>query len=391
MSGDSSDDSDVESDIGEKMAQIHEKQQQDDERYPRRAESDSDDDSDGAARREVVLLRDTRRRAASSHIPKSGAADSVDVKMQKLEFKQALHARRNRLQAKRNAECGRNSSSSSSDDGDEIQVVQNSQTIASKKRMKSKYCLDASMEIDDSDDDDDDLQHEGMTQNVKDVLELQKRHAASVQLQKIINERSILSTSCDGDEIQIVDGPAPSSLWLSLQVIASVRHQKDAGRAKEHKQTMITVQDTQTVQVVLDQALQQWQYPADKTVAILKYNGQTLQNRFALAMYGITAHGAVINADITLLDSSNSTKSQHLPTEDLGKLMRVTLRCQKDTKVMKIGIKEPFQRLVERYEQQNHCLGKVKRLEFDGDALPLHTTPATHDMEDEDLIDVVMV
>ena len=257
--------------------------------------------------------------------------------------------------------------------------------------MKSKYCLDASMEIDDSDDDDDDLQGEGMTQNVKDVLELQKRHAASVQLQKISNERSILAPSCDSDEIQIVDGPAPSSLSLSLQVIASVRHQNDAGRAKEHKQTMITVQDTQTVQVVLDQALQQWQYPADKTVAILKYNGQTLQNRFALAMYGITVHGAVINADITLLDSSNSTKSQHPPTVDVGKLMRVTLRCQKDTKVMKIGIKEPFQRLVERYEQQNHCLGKVKRLEFDGDALPLHTTPATHDMEDEDLIDVVMV
>ena len=418
MSGDSSDDSGAESDIGEKMAQIHEKQLQQNHRQGLSNDDDDDQydyyssDEDNASPRPVVkLLRNSRRN--------SKASNSVDVKLQKLDFQQAQRARMHRIQQQQQRQgCA----SSDDDDDDAIQTAQNPRILMHEKK-KAKHSRDTAIAVDDSDEDDNDdvgaaagisarvlpttqmggtsmqdLRRQGFSAN--NAQGLQKLQAARVQLETISNKNS--NTNPTGAYYDLTtmaateDGGASANAgpqYIVLQVHATVRHQKDVNLV-EHKQTAVTLSDTQNVQAVLDQVLLQWQYPAAQAVAVLRYQGQTLQHRFALAMYGMPTHGAIVELDLTLLDNNNhgtksksGSNSNSQPPMDVGPLIRVTLRCQKDTTVMKIGVKEPFQRLVERYNQKHP--NKVQRLEFDGDTLPLHTTPAAHDMEDEDLIDVV--
>ena len=402
MSGDSSDDDNsVESDIGEKMAQIHEKQlqQRDQQGSDDDDDDDSSDDDNSSPRPLVLLLRNSRRN--------SKAANSVDSKLQKLGFQQAQRARMYRVQQQQQQR--QDCASSDDDDDDAIQSVQKPRTLAHEKK-KAKYSLDIAIDVDDSDDDDtspcnaarvppatqmggtsvQDLQSRGIS--ASNSQGLQKLHAARVQLETIGKKNYSATTTATEDDGLSAAASAAGPQYLVLQVHATVRHQKDVNLV-EQKQTTVNVSDTENVQTVLDRVLRLWQYPAAQSVAVWKYQGHTLQPRFALAMYGIPTHGAIVELDLTLLDNNNrgtnkgSTNSQ--PPIDVGPLIRVTLRCQKDTTVMKIGVKESFQRLVERYEQQQNI--KVKSLNFDGDTLALDATPAALDMEDEDLIDVVLL
>jgi hypothetical protein len=89
-------------------------------------------------------------------------------------------------------------------------------------------------------------------------------------------------------------------------------------------------------------------------------------------------------------------------TQNLGPTLRVTLRTTRvvngrrsnsnTTDIMTIRRLEPFQRLSERY-QTKHSISPSEstvQFSFDGQTMDLTKTPATYDIEDEDLIDVVV-
>jgi hypothetical protein len=87
-------------------------------------------------------------------------------------------------------------------------------------------------------------------------------------------------------------------------------------------------------------------------------------------------------------------------TQNLGPTLRVTLRTTRvvngkpsdssTTDTMSIRRLEPFQRLMERYQMKHSISPSESKVQFsvDGQTMDLTKTPASYDIEDEDLIDV---
>jgi Ubiquitin-2 like Rad60 SUMO-like len=183
--------------------------------------------------------------------------------------------------------------------------------------------------------------------------------------------------------------PDAAPLTLTLTINAKIR----IVLSNETKEAMcvVTVLETEKVQVVIDKALQQLQLDPNTNVMGLQYNGHTLHNRQPLDMFGIPVQ-ATLQATIHSSDFVGGGGSSSAAVADVGKLITVTLRRQVIGKSVedcfKVGKKETLQALADRYAKANG-LAKVG-LHFDGDAMNLNHTPEAYDMEEEDLIDVVV-
>jgi len=81
-----------------------------------------------------------------------------------------------------------------------------------------------------------------------------------------------------------------------------------------------------------------------------------------------------------LKQTENQAKADDVPK------IKLCLRIQGEKKMYRIDPKKKFSELIAKIPTQP---GKKIKLEFDGETLKPTDTPATHDMEDEDLIDVV--
>jgi hypothetical protein len=118
-------------------------------------------------------------------------------------------------------------------------------------------------------------------------------------------------------------------------------------------------------------------------------------------MLGIT-DGSILTATIITSQSSHTTETdapqKKKKPRNRGPLIRVTLRQsttgtttpQQD--VLEIGTQEPLQVLVDQLrEMKPEIASQQIQFSFDGERLRMDQTPASLDMEDEDLIDVKIV
>lgn len=184
------------------------------------------------------------------------------------------------------------------------------------------------------------------------------------------------------------DAVAAAPLVLCLTVKAMIS--KILTGETTEKACVVTVLETDTVQVVTDKVLEQLRLSSKTNAIGLQFNGQTLHNRQPLDMFGIPVR-ATLQAVIHSSDFASGS-SGAATTVDVGKIITLSLRRHIDGKAvedcMKVGMKEKLQALVDRYAKAKG-LSKVI-LHFDGDTINLNNTPAAYDMEDEDLIDVLV-
>lgn len=401
-----SDESD--SDISVKFAQAHQAHERACRKKPRLDDSVSSSNTDDDD--EVQLLRSRPRAAGKS-------SSSVDMTLKKMLINKAARERRRLLEANRLEGAYEHSSD---EDTDEICILDhpahpsnnnhaNNYNDSSDEEDLSKKCLPSScMSLQD-------LQRRGITLKDEDTRSLQKMQAAAAKLENTFNVCHYdLSLNFDDNQIQALGTRAtmrdplkenndsdvevvevtPEAQTLHLKIRGTIRHKirdQNATAVPEVKQAHLSVPDTKTVQFVLDMACREWHLSPHNSSYTIRFGQKTLNTRFVLGIYGLPTYGAVLDADITLLEletsrQSRCTTSIQVPPSNVGPIISLTIRSTTSRDVFKVGMQEKMKVLVERYNDKFKV--QVKTLILDGDDVDLNLTPALLELEDEDLIDV---
>ena len=304
------------------------------------------------------------------------------------------------------------------DNGDELGVSGRTGVKASK--AKSKYAIDIEAEVeiiggeengpsrihagksmptDDKDDDDD---HEDCSSEEDEANQPTIRHHHCLASLEVAAAALKSANRACGAAIEVVDlseSPVansyspltkqPSSVMIKVRP-KLVEYNSSKSVVKPVVELM--VQGPEKMAQLHKQLIQSLGLNASTSVVTLMYQGRTLKTHQSVTSCGFE-HGALLEATVHLTGFESIAPlaaAASVPKMDLGPTISLALRQHGAEQVnLRIRMKERLQTLVDQYRQVKSLPSSQQIvLWFDGDQLTLDQTPASLDMESEDLIDV---
>lgn len=177
---------------------------------------------------------------------------------------------------------------------------------------------------------------------------------------------------------------------LRLSVRTTI--QTPDGSVSDVKNMVVEVESLQNLNTSLcARLLQELKLSPESATIMLRFQGRVVDDRRNAAFYQMTSDSLV--EAIILLSGFETMKVT--TKKNLGRPMKLVFRRYVgngiDECIIITSMKEPFADMIEKYRASNRIDSRLQmNLMFDGLFLEPSTTPEMHDMEDEDLIDVVV-
>jgi len=230
---------------------------------------------------------------------------------------------------------------------------------------------------------------------VKQKLEIAQRELQNVQGGVDVIERQV-------DETNRQDQEGLASLQACAFHICAIPSFEKGGAESSNElgsRVVFKVRNNMTIDQVIDAFVQESGLDKSSCTIGLRFLGRMLDPSKPLYKYKLVQElrkneGAnVVEVEAIVYSTGGGLVRKKAPATDYGNVMTLKLRNQAgECESFKMGEKEPFQSLVNKYRTAMK-LGERQKITlfFDGAALSLKQTPASEDMEEDDLIDVRVV
>jgi Ubiquitin-2 like Rad60 SUMO-like len=246
------------------------------------------------------------------------------------------------------------------------------------------------------------LMQRGIEVSHVEAMQLSILREARIALQRQSSGAHVVDTMAPavvGEEIGVDVEPMPKMLCLTI--VPTVHYDAIQSHVPSVEPSVIlTVPENTQVEQVTNQVLQALKLKPKTNRIWLEYNGEMLKRLFPLHHYNLPTNvAAKLDAVIRSSDltAPGMKKVVAAAAPNVGTLISVKLQRKMpgsssiEQETIMIGCNEKLQALADRYAQSKGLLSSAGiSLFFDGDRLDLSTTPSTHEMDTNDLIDVVV-
>lgn len=292
--------------------------------------------------------------------------------------------------------------SDSDDDDDSVQEMPKSSPSLLMQKLEMKHNLDdddddsdgdivvvtskpkptINLLLDDDDDDDSDNEYDRRNRMAKAVRETQQNSA--VRQARAAKERLRRAQNYRGEDVQVAWTPPSADLLQDLPSRAraggelSVSIQLPIGPCM----LSVTIRKLEPLQKVLDRLQMQHDMLTNRRATLMLKGAE-------LDLTKTPASCNIVGNELLVVKLLESPKKKQKPS--LGHKLRVVLRTGAKDETYELHFREPFSVLMEKYKKKNKMRKNKKVVfKFEGDVVGLQQMPMTHDMEDDEIVEVIV-